>query len=330
MSDPPPVLEVRHLKVRFRQEKRFRGQSVEEVRAVDDVSFRLEQGETLGIVGESGSGKSVTNLALMGLVPDPPGRIADGEAIFDGHDLLKLSRAQMADIRGNRIAMVFQDPMTSLNPFLTVAQQLTEITRRHLKLSRKDARDHAMDVLRSVGIPNPQRRIDDYPYQMSGGMRQRVVIAMAISCRPELLIADEPTTALDVTIQAQILDLLRQLQAENGMAITLITHDLGVIADSCRRVLVMYAGKIVEQTDAETLFAAPRHPYTRGLIASMPRLDEPDGVRLTPIPGQPPNLAELPAGCAFCPRCPLAFERCRVETPVLEGEPGHMFACFVR
>ena len=324
-----PILEVKNLKVRFHQETRTRSACEKEVRAVDDVSFSLEKGETLGIVGESGSGKSVTNLALMGLVPSPPGRIAGGEALFHGQNLLKMSHHELADIRGNRIAMIFQDPMTSLNPFLTIGQQMTEVTRRHLKFSKKDARNHAVEMLKSVGIPSPGRRIDDYPHQLSGGMRQRVMIAMAVSCGPELLIADEPTTALDVTIQSQILELLRKLQSENGLAITLITHDLGVIADSCRRVLVMYAGKIVEQADAETLFASPKHPYTRGLLASMPRLDAPESTRLTPIPGQPPNLAELPVvGCAFYPRCPLSHERCLSETPPLAGPPEHRFACF--
>ncbi|MDO4550425.1 MAG: ABC transporter ATP-binding protein [Planctomycetia bacterium] len=323
-----PILEVKHLKVRFRQENRSATDPSREVHAVNDVSFHLKKGETLGIVGESGSGKSVTNLSLMGLVPDPPGKVTGGEAFFDGQDLLKLTRSEMAEIRGNRIAMVFQDPMTSLNPFLTVSQQMTEITRRHLKFSQKEAREHAVEILKSVGIPAAERRIDDYPHQMSGGMRQRIVIAMAISCQPELLIADEPTTALDVTIQAQILDLLRDLQQKNRMAITLITHDLGVIADSCHRVLVMYAGRIVEQTDVHTLFKMPRHPYTRGLLASMPRLDEQEGTRLSPIPGHPPNLAELPSGCAFHPRCPLATERCHREVPVLEGTSAHQFACF--
>jgi oligopeptide transport system ATP-binding protein len=316
-----PLLEIDNLRVEFHTEDGV-------VRAVDGISMSIEPGETVGIVGESGSGKSVSSLAILGLVPQPPGKIVSGRAMFDGRDLLRLSERQLADIRGNRIAMIFQDPMTSLNPFLTIGQQLTEVTRLHLHHTHVQAERHAIEMLERVGIPSPARRMDDYPHQFSGGMRQRVMIAMALACKPALLIADEPTTALDVTIQAQILELLKQLQQAEGTAIVLITHDLGVVANICRRVNVMYAGRFVEESPVDDLFARPRHPYTRGLLDSIPRLDSAKQ-SLTPIQGQPPDLMNVPSGCAFHPRCPNIVERCPQEVPPLyPGEPNVRYACF--
>ncbi|MCE9607145.1 MAG: ABC transporter ATP-binding protein [Planctomycetia bacterium] len=298
------------------------------VRAVDDVSFSIAPGETLGIAGESGSGKSVTNLALMGLIPKPPGKIVAGQALFQGADLLTMPAERLRKIRGRRIAMIFQDPMTSLNPLLTVAEQLTEMTRLHLGHTPRQALDHAVAMLDRVGIPGASKRVLEYPHQFSGGMRQRVMIAMALSCNPDLLIADEPTTALDVTIQAQILELLRELQRDQGMAIIFITHDLGVMANICRRVVVMYGGRIVEEAPVDELFARPRHPYTLGLLRSRPRLDSPRGERLEPIPGQPPDLTRLPSGCAFHPRCKFAADICRTQRPELRPSPTDgRFAC---
>ncbi|MBX7168152.1 MAG: ABC transporter ATP-binding protein [Pirellulales bacterium] len=318
----PPLLEVENLQVEFQTDD---GQ----VRAVDGVSFAIEPGETLGIVGESGSGKSVTNLALLGLIPQPPGRV-QGAARFQGRDLLSLAPRELAAVRGRRIAMVFQDPMTSLNPFLSVADQLTEITERHLGHSRRQALAHAIEMLERVGIPAASTRVHDYPHQFSGGMRQRVMIAMALACGPDLLIADEPTTALDVTIQAQILELMKALQQERGTAIILITHDLGVIANVCQRVNVMYAGRFVEEASVDELFTRPRHPYTLGLLNSVPRLDQLGRDDLQPIVGQPPDLAHLPAGCAFRPRCPFAIETCATIVPQLVASPnGSRFACHV-
>lgn len=317
-----PILQVEDLHVEFRTDEAT-------VQAVSGVSFAVERGQTLGIVGESGSGKSVTNLAIMGLVPQPPGRVTKGRALYDGRDLLKLSTQELRGVRGHKIAMIFQDPMTALNPFLTVEEQLTEVTRLHLKHTRKQALTHAIEMLERVGIPGAAQRVHEYPHQFSGGMRQRVMIAMALSCQPDILIADEPTTALDVTIQAQILDLMRELQQNTGTAIILITHDLGVVANSCDQVSVMYAGKIVEHASAKALFAQPRHPYTLGLLNSMPRWDAPAGDRLNVIEGQPPDLAHLPSGCAFHPRCPFRFERCPTEVPALF--PRHdegRYACF--
>ncbi len=318
-----PILQVENLSVQFNTDDGL-------VRAVNDVSFAVHAGETLGIVGESGSGKSVTHLALLGLIPQPPGQVTAGTAIYDGRDLLQLCTGELADVRGRRVAMIFQDPMTSLNPFLTVAEQLTEVTQRHLGHSRRQALDHAVSMLERVGIGNASRRIADYPHQFSGGMRQRVMIAMALSCRPDVLIADEPTTALDVTIQAQILDLMRQLQREEGTAIIMITHDLGVIANVCDRVNVMYAGRFVEEATVDDLFARPRHPYTLGLLESVPRLDEAASAELIPIEGQPPDLVQIPPGCAFEPRCRFAVERCSTERPTLSaGSDGTRYACFV-
>lgn len=317
-----PLLQVEDLRVQFHTDDGV-------VRAVDGVSFEVRPGETLGIVGESGSGKSVTNLALLGLIPQPPGRIVGGRAVYRDRDLLKLSERELARIRGNRIAMIFQDPMTSLNPFLTVEQQLTEVTKIHLKHDHATARREAVTMLDRVGIPAPEKRIGSYPHQFSGGMRQRVMIAMALLCKPDLLIADEPTTAIDVTIQAQILDLLKELQEEQGTAIILITHSMGVIAHLCHRVQVMYAGKIAEEADAGPLFANPRHPYTLGLLESIPRLDQ-KGSELTPIKGQPPDMTELPPGCAFYPRCPYRIDKCNQEEPPLfDSKSGGRSACFV-
>jgi oligopeptide transport system ATP-binding protein len=287
-------------------------------------------GETLGIVGESGSGKSVTNLAALGLVPQPPGKITRGKALFRGEDLLTMPQKKLARIRGHRIAMIFQDPMTSLNPFLSVADQLTEVTRLHLRYTPAQALKHAIEMLERVGIPSAGTRVFDYPHQFSGGMRQRVMIAMALSCKPDLLIADEPTTALDVTIQAQILELMKELQREEGTAIVLITHALGVVAGACHRVNVMYAGRIVEEAGVDALFARPRHPYTLGLLESIPRLDGDRDQPLKPIEGQPPHMAHLEPGCAFRPRCPFRIMRCAAETPPLTAvAAGGRAACFI-
>jgi oligopeptide transport system ATP-binding protein len=311
MPDSQPLLRVEDLHVHFKTDDGL-------VRAVNGVSFELGAGETLGIVGESGSGKTVTNLALLGLVPQPPGVIAGGKAIYHGQDLLKLDLKALSQIRGKRIAMIFQDPMTALNPFLTVEEQMTEVTRLHLGHSREQARKHAIDMLTKVGIPAPDKRIDDYPHQFSGGMRQRVMIGMALACQPEILIADEPTTAVDVTIQAQMLELIKELQQSQGTAVILITHALGVVASVCSRVLVMYAGKIVEEAGVEELFARPQHPYTLGLLKSIPRWDTSVKQRLVAIEGQPPDMLHPPSGCEFHPRCPLVLERCPRDVPVLE------------
>jgi peptide/nickel transport system ATP-binding protein len=301
-------------------------------RAVDDVSFTVGRGETLAIVGESGCGKSVTALSIMRLVPDPPGRIVGGSVTLEGIDLLGLDEAQMRGIRGNRISMIFQEPMTSLNPVMRIGDQITEAVRLHRAMSRKQAWAKAVEMLRLVRIPEPERRASEYPHQLSGGMRQRAMIAMALACRPALLIADEPTTALDVTIQAQILALVLELQKELGMGLILITHDLGVVAQTAQRVIVMYAGKKVEEAGVETLFAQPRHPYTRGLMASIPTVPLPGAksdARLVEIPGMVPSLTNLPAGCAFAPRCTLAIPRCREEYPPLQNFAGnHLAACW--
>ena len=320
---PAPVLQVKDLHVEFHTDDGI-------VRAVGGVSFGVEAGKTLGIVGESGSGKSVTNLAVMGLVPQPPGRVTGGTAHYDGRDLLRMSLADISAIRGNRLAMIFQDPMTALNPFLTVERQLSEVTQRHLGHDRSTARRHAIEMLERVGISGASQRIDEYPHQFSGGMRQRVMIAMALACKPDVLIADEPTTALDVTIQAQILDLMKELQRDEGTAIVLITHDLGLVANMCDRVVVMYGGKIVEESATEHLFAHPRHPYTVGLLESVPRVDEALDSRLRAIEGQPPDPAHLPAGCAFQPRCDWCLDRCTEEIPALITDAdGAQLACFV-
>jgi peptide/nickel transport system ATP-binding protein len=301
-------------------------------RAVDDVSFQVRRGETLAIVGESGCGKSVTALSIMRLVPNPPGKIVGGSIMLEGTDLLGLDEDGMREVRGNRISMIFQEPMTSLNPVMRIGDQITEAVRLHRTMTPKAAWQQAVEMLRLVRIPEPERRAREYPHQLSGGMRQRAMIAMALACRPALLIADEPTTALDVTIQAQILALVLELQQELGMGLILITHDLGVVAQTAQRVIVMYAGKKVEEADVETLFASPKHPYTRGLMASIPAVPSLGGnadVRLVEIPGMVPSLTKLPKGCAFAPRCELAVARCREEYPPLESVGAdHLAACW--
>ena len=324
-----PLLDVRDLSVRF---ETYQGV----VRAVEGVSFTLEQEETLGLVGESGSGKSVSCLALLGLVPAPPGVIESGSVLFGGRDLLKLRAAELRRVRGDQLAMIFQDPMTSLNPLLTVERQLTEVLEVHRGLHRRVARARAAAALGDVGIPNPEARLASYPHELSGGMRQRVMIAMALLCEPAVLFADEPTTALDVTIQAQILELMAALQEKRDTAIVLITHDLGVVAGMADRVNVMYAGRIVETAATGPLFASPRHPYTAGLLASVPSLERDHRAELFSIEGQPPDLAALPPGCAFAPRCAYAVERCAAEVPALErvsapgGDAARRSACFER
>ena len=298
------------------------------MRAVDGVDLSLERGRTLGIVGESGCGKSVTALSIMGLVPQPPGRIAGGEVLFEGTDLLKLPPARLRDLRGDQLAMIFQEPMTSLNPAFQVGEQIAEALLRHRAMSKSEAKSHAVEMLRRVRIPSPEGRAREYPHQLSGGMRQRVMIAMALACNPKLLIADEPTTALDVTIQAQILELMRALRAELGTAIILITHDLGVIAELADDVIVMYAGQVVERCAVPRLFAEPQHPYTIGLLGSIPRLDLEQG-RLSAIHGFVPDAAAMPEGCRFHPRCPFCVEKCRQEEPSpMEILPGHFVACW--
>jgi len=301
------LLSVKNLRTYFNTEDGV-------VKAVDGVSFALKRGETLGIVGESGSGKTVANLSIMRLIPEPPGQIAGGAVEFNGRDVLKLSARELRELRGCHIAMVFQDPMTSLNPFMRVSKQLMEVTQLHLGHTKEEARRHAVEMLKQVGIPDAAERIDSYPHEFSGGMRQRVMIAMALSCRPQLLIADEPTTALDVTIQAQILELIRKLKSETGTSVILITHDLGVIAGMTDHVTVMYAGKVFEQAATVELFERPGNPYTKALLQSVPDPSAEQG-KLFQIPGQPPDLANLPSGCPFAPRCQRAAEICTREFP---------------
>lgn len=299
------------------------------VKAVDGISYHVDEGEVLGIVGESGCGKSVSALSIMRLVASPPGRTIRGEVIFDGEDILKLDDSEMRRIRGNRIAMVFQEPMTSLNPVLTIGRQLTETLELHQRMNKTEARDRAAELLRLVGISDSERRLKDYPHQFSGGMRQRVMIAMALSCNPRLIIADEPTTALDVTIQAQILELMQELAREFGTAMVIITHNLGVVARYASRVVVMYAGKIIETGSAQDIYHNSKHPYTLGLLGSVPRLDAVEREKLEAIEGLPPDLIDLPPGCSFAPRCRFAYERCSQETPVLERVgAGHESACW--
>ncbi len=318
-----PLLDVRDLRVRFRS----RGRSVQ---VVSGVSFSVAGGETLGLVGESGCGKSVTALSLMRLIPDPPGRITSGQAWFEGRDLLTLNPAEIRSVRGNRIAMVFQDPMTSLNPVLAVGRQIAEAVRAHKGAGRTAAQRRAVELLEMVGIPAARRRAGDYPHQFSGGMRQRVMIAMALSCEPRLLIADEPTTALDVTVQAQIIDLLKGLQQELQMAMILITHDLGVVAGVTDRIHVMYSGYIVETATVDDLFHKPRHPYTLGLLRSIPHVETGLREKLVPITGLPPDPASPPAGCPFQPRCPHRVDPCAYRNPGLEKiAAGHDLACWV-
>ncbi|MGI8787781.1 MAG: ABC transporter ATP-binding protein [Pyrinomonadaceae bacterium] len=315
------ILSVNDLKTYFQTEDGV-------VKAVDGITFTLEKGETLGIVGESGSGKSVTNLSIMRLIPEPPGKIVNGDIIFDGVDVRKLSIDEVRKIRGKRIAMIFQDPMTSLNPFLKISTQLTEVTRLHLGYTKQQAREHAIKMLETVGIPDAKNRIDNYPHEFSGGMRQRVMIAMALSCDPELLIADEPTTALDVTIQAQILELIKDLKARMGTSVILITHDLGVVAGMTDKIIVMYAGKVFEQSPTEELFATPANPYTKGLLKSVPDPAHEEGTELYQIPGLPPDVAHLPPGCPFAPRCERAEEICTREfPPFVQINENHWSLC---
>jgi len=316
------LLEVRGLQTHFASERGV-------VRAVDGVDLRLERGRTLGIVGESGCGKSVTALSIMGLVPQPPGRIPAGEVLFEGEDLLKLPPARLRDLRGDQLSMIFQEPMTSLNPAFPVGEQIAEAIVRHRDVSAAEARAQAIEMLRRVRIPSPERRADDYPHRLSGGMRQRVMIAMALACNPKLLIADEPTTALDVTIQAQILELMRALREELGTAIILITHDLGVIAELADDVIVMYAGQVIERCTVPRLFAEPQHPYTIGLLGSIPRLHL-EQERLSAIEGFLPDAAAMPEGCRFHPRCPFSVDKCRKEAPPLaEITRNHFVACWM-
>ncbi len=314
------LLEVKDLRTYFHTEDGT-------VKAVDGISFELKQGETLGIVGESGSGKSVANLSIMRLIPEPSGKIVSGSVVFRGRDVLKLSTREVRNLRGRQIAMIFQDPMTSLNPFMRISKQLMETTRLHLGYSKQKARDHAIKMLEHVGIPDARERASSYPHEFSGGMRQRVMIAMALSCQPELLIADEPTTALDVTIQAQILELIKRLKAETGASVILITHDLGVVAGMTDHIIVMYAGKIFEQASTKELFEKPGNPYTRGLLRSVPDPMAEQG-KLYQIPGLPPDLAHLPPGCPFAPRCERAEEICRSEfPPFVQLTPYHQSLC---
>ncbi|WP_058303428.1 ABC transporter ATP-binding protein [Gorillibacterium timonense] len=316
-----PLLSVEDLHVSFQTRDG-------ENQAVRGVSFHIDAGETLGIVGESGSGKSVTAKAIMALIA-PPGRISSGQITYHGADLLNLSEKEWRKLRGNRISMVFQDPMTSLNPVKRIGDQMTEVIRRHRGLSKGEANEEAAKLLAQVGIPNPRERLAQYPHEFSGGMRQRVMIAMALSCAPELLIADEPTTALDVTIQAQILDLFKQLKADSKTAVALITHDLGVVAQVCTRVIVMYGGLIMEEGSVEDIFYRPQHPYTLGLLRSLPRRGEKSRERLTPIEGSPPDLLNPPSGCPFRDRCPHAFERCTERPPAFDLSPGHHSMCWL-
>ncbi len=316
------LLEVKNLKTHF-----FTMEGV--VKAVDGVSYELNEGETLGLVGESGCGKSVSALSVMRLIPDPPGKIIDGEILLDGEDILKIDMEGMREVRGAKIAMVFQEPMTSLNPVLTVERQITETLQLHMGMSKLESQRESVNLLTRVGIPDPEIRIKQYPHQFSGGMRQRVMIAMALSCNPRLIIADEPTTALDVTIQAQILDLMKSLTTELGVALIVITHNLGVVARYADRVNIMYAGKVIERGEAREIYANPRHPYTVGLLRSVPRLDLPRRAKLDPIEGQPPDLINLPPGCAFRERCRWAVDKCATDTPELvETSDGHLSACF--
>lgn len=322
MESVKPLLEVKNLHTHF-----FTKTGV--VRAVDGVNFDVKPGETLGIVGESGSGKSITAMSILGLIPSPPGRIVDGEILFKGEDLLKKSENQMRQIRGKEISMVFQDPMTSLNPVFSVEKQMVETVLAHEKVTKKQARERAIELLNLVGIPDPSKRVKNYPHEFSGGMRQRVMIAMALACNPSLLIADEPTTALDVTIQAQILELFKKMQKELDMAIIMITHDLGVVAEVCDRVLVMYAGKPAEFTDTKKLFDQGKHPYTLGLMNSIPKIS-PNKEKLIPITGLPPNLGDLPKGCSFAPRCKHVMDSCFSIDPTLqEIDENHFVRCLL-
>lgn len=316
------LLEVKHLQTHFTTK---RGTS----KAVDGIDFKLHKGETLGIVGESGCGKSITSLSILRLIPSPPGKIAGGEILFKGRNLVELPESEMRKLRGNEISMIFQEPMTSLNPVLPVGEQIAEAIRLHQKLSKKEAAKQAVEMLRLVGIPSPEKRAKQEPFQLSGGMRQRVMIAMALSCNPEVLIADEPTTALDVTIQAQILRLMKDLQERLGMGVILITHDLGVVAETCDKVAVMYAGNIVEHATTEALFETPLHPYTQGLLASLPKIHE-DQEELYTIEGNVPSAFNMPTGCRFATRCPFAKELCHAQKPdLIAHDSGSSVRCWM-
>ena len=321
MSESDVVLEVKGLQVAFKVSKK------DTLTAIRDVTFTVHRGETLGIVGESGCGKSVTANSIMRLLPKQTSMITGGSILFDGNDLTKATDKEMRDIRGRKISMIFQDPMTSLNPVYRIGDQLVEMYQAHEKIDKKDAWAKGTEMLREVGIPSPETRMFEYPHEMSGGMRQRVMIAMALSARPELLIADEPTTALDVTIQAQVLDLMKELRSSLNTAVMLITHDMGVVAENSDYVLVMYAGEAVEYADVKTIFTSPRHPYTQGLLASLPRVDR-NTERLNTIEGTVPSLAQMPEGCRFCTRCPYATDKCRQEHPELVDAGGHPVRCF--
>jgi oligopeptide transport system ATP-binding protein len=319
----PPLLQVKDLRTHFYTEEGL-------VKAVDGITYDVEEGETLALVGESGCGKSISALSLLKLIPIPPGRIVSGEVLFEGEDLLKLSEDEIRKIRGNRISMVFQEPMTSLNPVLTIGKQMTEALELHLRLNHRAATARAIQLLEMVGVAEAERRIDDYPHQFSGGMRQRVMIAMAMACNPKLLIADEPTTALDVTIQAQVLEVMARLSREFGTAVIIITHNLGVVARYADRVNVMYAGRIIETSTAPKVYADPRHPYTLGLLRSVPRLDQVTDEKLIPIEGLPPDLGHLPEGCSFYPRCTFRIDKCKEEYPPLAlVDDNHYAACWV-
>jgi peptide/nickel transport system ATP-binding protein/oligopeptide transport system ATP-binding protein len=323
MQPNDTILEVRDLQLYFAVREGL-------AKAVDGVSFQLHRGETLGLVGESGCGKTVTALSILRLLDEPPARYHGGAIFFEGKDLLQAGESEMQRIRGNTVSMIFQEPMTSLNPVLSIGRQIDEVLRNHLHLNAADARQRSVELLGRVGIPSPEQRVRAFPHQLSGGMRQRVMIAIAVACNPHVLIADEPTTALDVTIQAQILELMQQLQADLGTSVLLITHDLGVIAETADRVAVMYAGRIVEVADVRTIFKNPAHPYTRGLLRSIPRIDEAQRPhRLSEIPGRVPSLFDLPRGCAFIERCPMAIERCRSTIPELvEIDTDHFVRCW--
>ncbi|MEZ9470670.1 ABC transporter ATP-binding protein [Vibrio lentus] len=321
MSDNQPLLKVSNLAVDFKNDKGT-------VRAIDEISFHVNPGETVAIVGESGCGKSVSSLAVMGLVPSPPGKIASGSIQFKGKELVGLKEKEYRKVRGNDISMIFQEPMTALNPVLKIGTQMVDVIRLHSNLNKVNARQRAIEMLETVGIPSPETRIDEYPHQLSGGMRQRVMIAMALSCGPDLLLADEPTTALDVTIQAQVMEEMVRLQKEFNMAVVLVTHDLGVVAESCQRVIVMYCGQIIEQAPVEQIFASPKHPYTKGLLQSIPVVRDKKIPRLPTIEGMVPDLANLPKGCRFSDRCDRVIDLCRESKPQLSKRDTHQVACF--
>ncbi len=323
MNQTPPLLQLKNLKTHF-----YTADGV--IKAVDDVSWSVNNGAVIGLVGESGCGKSVSALSILRLIPTPPGKIVGGEILFRNKNLLSLSLEEMRKIRGNDIAMIFQEPMTSLNPVFTIGYQIAETIQLHQQLKKNDALEKTIEMLQLVGIPSPEKRIHEYPHELSGGMKQRAMIAMALSCNPKVLIADEPTTALDVTIQAQILDLMLKMQAEFRMAIVLITHDLGVIAETAQNVVVMYAGKVMEQATVKALFSDPKHPYTQGLLASLPKMNRLHKEKLNTIPGIVPSLYDLPIGCKFAPRCSFVMDVCYQNEPnLIEAKPGHFSRCWL-